>query len=854
MTCGTVAEEDPQLVSEQQFNEQPGGRITAQGQTVAHDQTHQRTFGQPAGSGPVDGQQTLSHQHATKTAKEAMKQYLTPLNIPESEIAAGVSVWEIAYRRKFVQGRGLINVATVCFFLALRRRTEQVQGQPQPRYPVMLIDFAEIANVDVFSLGRMYTDLIRCLYLDTSTQRYGPEVIDLLAHGPEVLVDRFVDALEFPPQAVRRIKDDAMRIVKRMKRDWMNIGRRPAGVCGAAVILAARMNNHRRTTREVVLTAKVTEITLNKRLEEFGDVRSSQLSVTDFRNIQILNAIESADPPAYARAHNPPKPKKRKRGRPRKNGAPETAAEIEGEDAETVVRDGEPATKRARLDAEGFAIPDLPQRPSGGEAGPRTEGISGPTRGPGRPPGARNWRAPPITPAEQAIEDEIQRDIDQTLQENPELDPTPVTRDPVDEGQKLPRSILARLNQVKAASHQKGNTNTISLDPDIGTDEFEDDEEVAICLLTEEERRMKEIVWVTANADWLRQEHAKRIKRQLKEKELIDKGIDPSTLDKSKKSTRRKDGRLRAGPAGDIKYLQNQEAKKKRQGTGDEGEAEADGAEDVETPGADDRERNRTRSPSEIPFPAMYSAAASVHKFINHRDNSFASRRLNKAAVDEVYTFRRDSSSTPSDSRSPTQARLSGGSTDHAQVIFGALGSKESGLMRSKSSWSAERREKNKREAKQREGSGESGIAGPSGRAGLGQSASTSPETESDRERSGSTVSEERAQGPDAIMQAQPIQRSMTTSQQHTPISAQLDDGSVEEVVGSNPASRSHSDTPAPGDGLISLRDDAALHDDDEDDEDDDEGDELDDDEDNDAAAEPDLEDVFAGRAPSRRL
>ena len=882
MTCGTVAEEDPQLVAEQQFNEERGGRITAQGQTVAHDQTHQRTYGQPAGSGTKNQQQDITLAQARTVARTTMKEYLAPLNIPESEVEAGLAIWTLAYTQKFVQGRGLRNVATVCFFLALRRRTEQVQGKPRPKYPVMLIDFAEIANVDVFTLGRMYTDLVRVLYLDTSTQYMGPEILDLLAHGPEVLVDRFVDALEFPPQSVRRIKDDAVRIVKRMNRDWMNIGRRPAGVTGAAVILAARMNNHRRTTREVVLTAKVTEITLNKRLEEFSDVKSSQLSVNDFRNTQLLNAIESADPPAYARAHNPPKEKKRKRGRPRKNQAPETAAEIEGDDADTVTQNGAPPAKRARVDAEGFVIPDLPQRSTVDEIGSK--------RGPGRPPGARNWRAPPITPAEQALEDEITGDINRTLEENPDLDPTPITEE-IGENTKVPHSIRAKIAEVRAASHTKGNTNTICLDPEIGKDEFEDDEEVAICLLTEEERRMKEIVWVNANADWLRQQHAKQIRQYLKDEELRLKGIDPATIEKGKgKEKRRKDGRVRAGPAGDVRYLQNAEGKRKRQGSGAEGEGEAEG----ETEGGrypeaqgDEREGSRTRSPSESPFPTIHSAAGSMRMFYEQRGNAFASRRINTAALEEVYTYRPERSSSPSgDSSTPTHQRSGGSpsqrrsggsaSVEHSQMVFGAIGSKESGLMRSKSSWSAERREKQKREMKSRQGTSGTGGAGPSAREGSGSasaSVSTSPEVEGDeRERSGSAsvASEEgtptptatvtTAPGPQAQARTQPTGASQSisqpTSQQHTPTSTHLDDGSVEEVVGSNPASvsRSHSDTPGPGDGLITLREDAEIEDEDEEDEDEEDGEEDDgEDDDSEGAVEPDLDDVFAGRLGGSR-
>ena len=184
----------------------------------------------------------------------------------------------------------------------------------------------------------------------------------------------------------------------------------------------------------------------------------------------------------------------------------------------------EPPIKRTRVDAQGFAIPDLPRRLSA-DGPSTTPAPSSDRRKPGRRPGVKNKPIPPATQAEQVIEDELQRDIDLTLSENPDLDPIPITEPLNDKG--VPVSIVARLAQVKALSLQRGNTNTICLDPEIETDEFEDDEEVAICLLTEAERRMKEIVWVQSNADWLRKEHVKKIKYNLKVQELIDKGIDP---------------------------------------------------------------------------------------------------------------------------------------------------------------------------------------------------------------------------------------------------------------------------------------------------------------------------------------
>ena len=43
----------------------------------------------------------------------------------------------------------------------------------------------------------------------------------------------------------------ALRLVGRMKRDWMQVGRRPSGICGAALLIAARMHGFNRTQKEV---------------------------------------------------------------------------------------------------------------------------------------------------------------------------------------------------------------------------------------------------------------------------------------------------------------------------------------------------------------------------------------------------------------------------------------------------------------------------------------------------------------------------------------------------------------------------------------------------------------------------
>ncbi|KAL8168835.1 UNVERIFIED_CONTAM: transcription factor TFIIIB subunit brf1 [Gekko kuhli] len=63
----------------------------------------------------------------------------------------------------------------------------------------------------------------------------------------------------------------ALRLLQQMKRDWMHTGRRPSGLCGAALLVAARMHDFRRTVKEVIRVVKVGESTLRKRaMQRFG--------------------------------------------------------------------------------------------------------------------------------------------------------------------------------------------------------------------------------------------------------------------------------------------------------------------------------------------------------------------------------------------------------------------------------------------------------------------------------------------------------------------------------------------------------------------------------------------------------
>uniref|UniRef100_A0A1B0G543 Cyclin-like domain-containing protein n=1 Tax=Glossina morsitans morsitans TaxID=37546 RepID=A0A1B0G543_GLOMM len=95
---------------------------------------------------------------------------------------------------------------------------------------------------------------------------------------------RFANRLQFGAKT-HEVSMTALRIVQRMKKDSIHSGRRPTGLCGAALLIAARMHEFSRTIVDVVKIVKIHESTLRKRLTEFADTPSSSLTLDEFMSI-----------------------------------------------------------------------------------------------------------------------------------------------------------------------------------------------------------------------------------------------------------------------------------------------------------------------------------------------------------------------------------------------------------------------------------------------------------------------------------------------------------------------------------------------------------------------------------------
>jgi transcription factor IIIB subunit 2 len=78
-----------------------------------------------------------------------------------------------------------------------------------------------------------------------------------------------------------------------MKLDWMSTGRRPTGLCGAALLLAARAFNINRTVSDVVQVVHISHSVVRKRLDEFASTPSGSLTIDEFSNVELVSKFIS---------------------------------------------------------------------------------------------------------------------------------------------------------------------------------------------------------------------------------------------------------------------------------------------------------------------------------------------------------------------------------------------------------------------------------------------------------------------------------------------------------------------------------------------------------------------------------
>jgi transcription factor IIIB subunit 2 len=396
---------------------------------------------------------------------------------------------------------------------------------------------------------------------------------------------KYCRKLEFD-EASHKVADDACKLLKRMSRDWMVQGRQPAGLCGACIILAARMNNFRRSVREVVYVVKVADSTVNQRLYEYKRTPSSVLTVNQFREVGHRMKVKTLPPSIWRRAEREENKAKRKE-RQASQAEGITAEELETSEGDSGLNTAPTRPSKRRKTNEGASqdVPAQLQTPDPTQLTPQevvdVDALNGAneeglvdaigsafaeTNGEdpldenfvmpkkrGRPPKKRE----PVHISEEDldIEQEIEAEIEEQVQ-NWETVFTEFADN--DDHEVLKRTGLTA---KELADTLTPNRNVSTL-PDIGEDEFDDDPDVANCILNPAEVRLKERVWLTQNEDWLREQQSKLLAAELEA--ALDKPKKPK---QKRKQHRMGDGSVLDGqPAASAADAAHKMLKKRAKG------------------------------------------------------------------------------------------------------------------------------------------------------------------------------------------------------------------------------------------------------------------------------------------------
>ncbi|XP_019168302.1 PREDICTED: transcription factor IIIB 70 kDa subunit-like isoform X2 [Ipomoea nil] len=246
--CGRVLSED-NFATEVTFVKNAAGQSQMAGKFV---RTVQSNF-------------SASRDRTLREADEGINSMLYALGIDGGDSIANPALrfYMIALERNFTRGRRKEQVQAACLYIACREKKK----------PFLLIDFSEYLRINVYVLGAVFLQLCKLLSLEEHPIVQKP--VD-----PSLFIHRFTDRLfgERKPNVSRT----ALHIVASMKRDWMQTGRKPSGICGAALYIASLSYGLKCSKLEIIKVVHICDATLTKRLIEFENTDSGSLTIEEF--------------------------------------------------------------------------------------------------------------------------------------------------------------------------------------------------------------------------------------------------------------------------------------------------------------------------------------------------------------------------------------------------------------------------------------------------------------------------------------------------------------------------------------------------------------------------------------------
>lgn len=491
VNCGAVVQQSL-IVNDVAFQEDARGRSNLVGQ-------HVRADGQGNFS-ILPGHSRQATENTMSNARFRMLSLASQLRLSSRYSDQALRLFRLAVEQNFHKGRRVTSLCCACLYTVCRLE----------RTPHMLIDFADVSQTNLYALGNIYLKLVRLLSIQLP-------VID-----PSLYMHRFAAKLEYGDKT-NDVAMTALRITARMQRDWMTHGRRPAGLCGAALLTASIMHSFYRSQAEVARVVRIGNVVLRNRLRELDQTTTASLTAeqidagggddgkwTSLRE-ETLGG-EACDPPAFARLQL-------KKARTQQAQSTEDAATLSngteqekahnsstGNNAELPdTADNESSGARVDMEASNRQIAET--------TGKTSQNASS----------ERKKKQAETEFAKQAVENEqvdemmekaLASDEMRALDEESQIDLT-LTQNPTTPPNEQSNTIRQNLQDVASeVQTQDEDLGWILEKQDIELSDL-DDEDAAKYISTEEEFKAKEIVWTETNRDYLeRQERLEQMKRE----------------------------------------------------------------------------------------------------------------------------------------------------------------------------------------------------------------------------------------------------------------------------------------------------------------------------------------------------
>lgn len=229
-----------------------------------------------------------SREVTLANARRAIQQVASTMRLPTLYVEKAHRLYSRALQMRFMYGRQQAHVVATCLYLICRLE----------KSPHLLIDFSDTLQVNVYTLGKTYLQFSKLLNLQQQLK-----VID-----PALYLHRFAYFFNLGDK-LNAVVSLALRIITRMKKDWIHAGRRPDSICAIAMLLAMKCHSIERSHVDVAKVFRISTSTLNSRIQEFQETPSSQLTVQQFSSLMPIgdvtnnqfNVDDEFDPPSYIR-------------------------------------------------------------------------------------------------------------------------------------------------------------------------------------------------------------------------------------------------------------------------------------------------------------------------------------------------------------------------------------------------------------------------------------------------------------------------------------------------------------------------------------------------------------------------